>query len=391
VLKGKFTSSSSGEVLRRGLVTGQYFIAALLISGILLVYEQILFVKNKDIGFDRANLVNIKIPSDSVVNNHIDVYINAIKTLPNVLSASLTHIELHKESNSFSPTLQNDDGSTFQMGSDIMYVDAAFVPIIGAEIVAGRNFDKKVAREAENSILINEAAAKKFGWEKNPLSGKFAGYTPNEHSKRNVIGVVKDFHLGVSYQLVHPTIIFLSQGGESNLYVRITGREMKSTMESMRTAWNKHFPNHGIEYSFIDQNLEALYIKEDNFLTLLTGFCVIMLFIASLGIVGLISFTTQLKKREIAIRKVLGSSFGNIVAILSGKFVFLLVVANLLAVPATYYLIGFWLENFAYRIELRPGPFMVPFLICILFTGVSIFYHTVQAALANPVDTLKCE
>jgi len=392
VLKGRFVVSSGGEILRKGLVTTQYFIVALLISGILLVYNQVNFIKTRDLGFNKQNLISIKVSTDSVVNNHIDVYMNEIKASSKILSASLAQMHLEAESNSFSPRLQNEDGSIFQMGSDLMFVDADFLTTIGAQVVAGRNFDRRILNESDRSVLINEAAARKFGWEKNPLGGKFAGFTPEDHhAPRNVIGVVKDFHVGVSYQMVHPIIIFLSGGGETNLLVRTDGSETKETLAMMETAWQKHFPDYKMEYSFVDMDLEALYNREDNFLSLLTCFCVVIMLIASLGIIGLISYTTESRKREIAIRKVLGSSFQNIIAILTKKFMALLIIANVLAVPATWWLVRLWLDNFAYRAELSPTAFAVPFGICILFTGLSIAYHTTRAALANPVEALKCE
>jgi len=390
-LKGKFSVSPAGEILRRVLVTTQYFIAALLISGIMLIYNQVVFIKNKEIGFQRENLLNIKVPSDSVVNNHIDVYMNDIKTSPRVIAASLGSIELHGESNSFSPTLQNEDGSRFQMGSDLLYVDADFIPTIGAEIVAGRNFDKAMPTDREGSVLINEAAVRKFGWQKNPLGGKFVGFTPREVEEKNIVGVVKDFHLGVSYQLVHPTIIFFTGGGETNLYVRLNNDDPAGTLATIEATWTKHFPNHKIEYSFVDQDLKSLYTREDNFLSLLTSFCVAVVFIASLGIIGLISYTTQLRKKEIAIRKVLGSTFSNTIAILSRKFIFLVIIANILAIPATWYIVRLWLTNFSYHADWSPLAFVAPLGICLLFTAFSIVWHTSRAALANPAEALKCE
>jgi putative ABC transport system permease protein len=391
VLKGKFAAGRGGEHLRRTLVSTQYFIAALLVSVVIFVYRQTAFIKNKDIGFDRANLVHVKVPSDSAVNNHIDVFMEEIKASPHVLATSLGRVELHKEINSFTPTLQNEDGTTFQVGSDNMFVDADFITAIGGEITIGRNFDRRITNEAESSILINEAAVRKFGWDRNPLGGKFAGFTPREPAMLNVIGVVKDFHLGVSYQLVHPTIIFLSQGAESDLYVRINGDALSTTLEMMSRTWKKRFPDYNMEYSFVDQNLASLYARDENFLTLLGGFCVVILFIASVGIIGLISYTTQTRRKEIAIRKVLGSSIRGIITVLSQKFVMLIVIANLVAMPATFFVINIWLESFAYRVELVYWPFIVPLLVCIVFTAMAVIYHTARAAVANPVDALKYE
>lgn len=391
VLKGKFSSSTQGDFLRKGLVTIQFLIAALLITGILVVYQQISFIKNKDIGFDKENLVNIRIPNDSLVRKIIPSFINEIKTFPQVLSASVANLDLHREANSFSPVLRNEDGSTFRMGADIIVIDADFIKTIDAKMVAGRNFRENSTTEMESYILINETAANKFGWSKNPLGGTFAGWTLDEPANRKVLGVVKDFHLGFSYQLIHPTIIMLSEGVGYNLYVRIDGTDIKNTIRSIESSWHKSIPDFKMELSFVDETLDSLYNREEKFLQLLTVFCFIVLFIASLGVIGLISYTTQLRKKEIAIRKVLGSSARSIITLLSGKFIRLLLLANLLALPFSWYLLNLWLTNFAYHIEMGAIPFLVAFVVCFVFTLLSLVYHTIQAATRNPIDSLKYE
>jgi len=273
-----------------------------------------------------------------------------------------------------------------------MWVGPEFFKTIGAEIMAGRTFNHTIA-DYDGAVLINEAAMKKFGWERDPLNAKFIGWTPQDISKHDVIGVVKDFHLGVSYNVVQPMIIFASQsiGNESNLYVKIAGDNIKETLTTLESTWKEIFPDHKMEYSFVDQDLLALYNREDNFLALLLCLCIVTIVIASLGMIGLISYTTDLRRKEIAIRKVLGSSFRNIIAILTQKFVFMLVIANVLAIPATWYLVDLWLTNFDYRADMPLLAFAAPFVACILFTGLSIGFHTIRAALANPVDALKCE
>ena len=391
-LRGKFTGSSTGDVLRRILVGTQYFTAALLISGILLIFNQVSFIKNKDIGFDKRNLINIRVPSDTIVNYHMDVYINAIKTSTKVVSTSLAHIDLQDEGNTFTPTLQNPDGTRFQASALTMSVGPEFFTTAGAEIMIGRSFEHTIA-DYDRTILINEAAMKKFGWDKDPLNAKFIGWTPREVSWHDVIGVVRDFNLGVSYNVVQPMIIFASQsrGNYTNLYVKITGDNIKETVTMLESTWKEKFPDHKMEYSFVDQDLLALYTREDNFLKLLLCLCVVTIVIASLGMIGLISYTTELRRKEIAIRKVLGSSFRSIIGVLTQKFVFLLIIANLLAIPATWYVVDLWLTKFEYRAGMPPLAFAAPFAACILFTGLSIGYHTIRAALANPVDALKCE
>lgn len=315
----------------------------------------------------------------------------AIENLPEVLSTSIAAVKLDRETNMFSPTLRNPDGTTFQMGSDIVWADADFIPTIGAQMAVGRNFDKNITTDVDESVIINEAAVKKFGWEANPLGGKFEAFTPREPFPMNVIGVVKDFHFGVSYQLVHPTIIFLSHGGESSLYVRITGNDVHETIQNMQDEWKRHFPDHNFEFSFTDMNLNSLYQRESKFLLLLGGFCVITIAIASLGIIGLISYTTQMKRKDIAVRKVLGSTSANIVAILSGKFVYLLGIAVLLSIPPAYYILSLWLNAFDYHVEIGWLPFVAALFVCLFFTAASILYHAIYAAVASPVEALKYE
>lgn len=392
-MKGKLLSSNRGEGLRKILVTSQYFIAAILISSLILIYQQTDFIKNKDIGFIKDNLMSIRIPNDSTVISHLPAFMNVLKAQPQVSSVSLASLDLDKTPNSFTPTLQNEDGSTFKMGADLIYVDANFLETIGATIIKGRNFNNLSKAESQYSILINEAAVKKFGWTKNPLGGKFAAFTDKQQDQepRNIVGVVKDFHLGVSYQMVKPTLIFLSEGGGKNMYVRIRKGDIQDIVSMLAKKWQESFPGYSLEYDFVNQSLHAQYKNEERFLNLLSSFCFIILLITSLGVVGLISYTTQLKKKEIAIRKVLGSSIKGIVELLSGKFVGLLLIANLLALPVSWYLANSWLSNFYYRIELSFWPFMISFCVCLFATAISLSFHAIQAAKANPIESLKYE
>lgn len=391
VLKGKFSASGRGEVLRRVLVTSQYFIAATLIASILFVAEQTRFIKNRDIGFNKNNIVNVIVPKDTVVSRHVMAFTNRLKQSPRIIGTTSSHYSLSQEANHFTPTLENPDGTTFQMGTDLLQVDYDFVETIGATFTAGHNFLPN--SDEQLSILINEAAVKQFGWTANPLGGKFVGFAQEGQAppKLNVVGVVKDFNLGVSYHMVNPIIMFLDPRGGANLYIRIKDGETIAGMEDIRKTWKEVFPDFDLEYSFLDQSLNDLYIKEEKFLNLLTSFSFIIVFIASLGIIGLISFTTELRKKEIAVRKVLGSPIQDIIMLLSKKFVALLMIANLIAIPATWFLVNLWLDNFAYKIVMGPWPFIISLAVCSFFTALSVLYHTSQAAKANPVDALSYE
>lgn len=393
VLKGKFTSSQAGELLRKMLVTSQYFIAAILIASILFVAEQTRFIKNKDIGFDKESIIAIQVPSDTIVSYHFDPYLNELRKSKHIGGVTNSYYSLDREANQFTPTLENEDGTTFQTGADLITVDANFVEAIGLKMVEGRNFSRESTADQQLSILINETAVKKFGWEENPLAGKYVGFPDAQGNvtKLNVIGVVNDFSLGASYQTINPLIIFLNNSGGTTAYVRANANESAQALEDIKTAWTKIFPGYELNYNFLDESLDALYKKEDKFLGLLTAFSVIIIFIASLGIIGLISFTAELKKKEIAIRKVLGSPGQSIIVLLSRKFAILLLLANAAALPATWFLMDLWLKNFAYHIELGPLPFIIAFAVSIFFTGLSLIYHTAHALSENPVNALNYE
>jgi putative ABC transport system permease protein len=393
VLKGKFATSNRGEVLRKILVVSQYSISAILIAGILFVAEQTAYIKNKDIGYQKENLIKVNIQGDSTVTRHLDSWVQDLLKNSNIVGVTRTGYSLSQEGNHFTPTLENPDGTTFQTGVDFITVDYDFVRTLGASLLHGRNFDRQSGTDESTSILINETAMKNFGWQNDPLAGKFVNTfdVRANTSKFNVIGVVKDFNLGASYQNVHPMMLFLDPEGGRNLYVRIDGQNIFSSTDLIRESWAERFPGYPFEYVFLDEELAALYTKEENFLQLLTAFSAIIILITSLGIIGLISFTTELKRKEIAIRKVNGSPIKNIVFLLSKKFVTLLLTANILAIPVAYYFINLWLDTFAYRVPLSAGPFVIALFVSAFFTGVSLLYHTMRAARANPVEALRYE
>jgi putative ABC transport system permease protein len=391
-MRGKFTSSSRGEILRKVLVSSQYFIAATLITSILFIRQQTNYIQNKDIGFDKSNLATLKVPDDTVSVKLIPALIEKLKASTHLAGATSTFYSLDKEANHFTPTLQNEDGTKFQTGADLIEVDYDFVKTIEAELIAGRAFAP--GSGAENKyIMINEAAMRKFGWEKNPLAGVFVGWTEREEDRAmfHVVGVVKDFNMGVSYHEVNPMILFLNPRGGTNLYVRINKGQTAEGIEDIERAWAGFFPNDNLEFNFLDQSLNNLYQKEKDFLNFLEVLSIIILTIASLGIIGLIAFTTALRRKEIAIRKVLGSPLIGIASLLSQKFVTLMLIAHVVAIPVTYSLMKEWLNNFAYRIEINVWPFAIALLTCSLFTIVSLLYHTLAAATSNPVDALKHE
>ncbi|MEM6831635.1 MAG: FtsX-like permease family protein, partial [Bacteroidota bacterium] len=392
-LKGKFATGKDGDFLRKVLVTVQYSIAATLITGIFLVFNQIHHIKTKDIGYDKENILVIDIPRDSVVMARSTSFSEELKSRSDVLGTAFSGYTLDEEANQFTPTLRNLDGGTFKKGADLIAVDHDFINTIGITLVHGRNFRNSSKADEEQSIIVNEAAVKSFGWTADPLKGGMRAGTDDEGNPQfmNVIGVVKDFNLGVSYAEVNPLIIFYDTRGGGSIYAKLSSNDLFTSLKEIETQWNRFFPAHEMGYHFVDQDLERLYRREEKFLGLLSFFSITIAIIASLGLIGLISYLTRVKRKEIAIRKVLGSPIQDVIMLLSKRFLWLLIIANLLSVPITYYLINVWLSNFASRAELSIWPFVLSFLIAMVLTAFALAYHIRKAAYENPIHSIKYE
>jgi putative ABC transport system permease protein len=205
--------------------------------------------------------------------------------------------------------------------------------------------------------------------------------------------VVSDFIVGASHQKQKPMILLFDNhiGSSSNLLIAIEKEGIIPSISQIKGAWSGYFPDHSFEFQFVEDNLNALYHKEEKFLRLLSVICFVIVFITSLGIIGLISFTTEMKRKEIAIRKVNGAYLKAIMVLLSKQFVWLLLIANAVAIPVGYYLVKQWLVNFEQRIELNIWPFVLSIFICLIFTALALLYHTMRAARENPIHALQYE
>lgn len=392
-LKGRFVTSKDGVFLRKVLVTIQYTIAAVLITGIFLVVKQIQHIKTKDIGYDKENILVLDLPNDSLVVAKSHAFSKELKNQSNIIGTASSYYRLDEEANQFTPTLRNPDGSTFRKGADLIQVDHDFIETIGIKLTAGRNFNPSSEYDEDKSIIINEAALKSFGWTESPLGGALKSGTDDDGNPKfmNVVGVVKDFNLGVSYAEVNPLIIFYDSRSSGSLFVRVTPDNLFDHVKGIEGLWDEFFPDHKLSYHFVDQDLEKLYRREDKFLSLLSVFSIVIIVIASLGLLGLVSYLTEIKRKEIAIRKVLGSPVRAIVLLLSRRFLWLLMLANLISLPITYQLINLWMENFSSRVAISIWPFVVSLLTAIGFTVLALSYHVKKASSENPVYALKHE
>ena len=387
------SKGKKGELLRRALVMSQYCIASTLIIGVLFVAKQTIFIKNKDIGFDKENIVVLKIP-DEITNQQAETLMESLRNESYIVSVTGTNNSLSNEPNASDPLFIAPDGTTFDTSMGRIEVDHDFIKTIKANIVAGRDFDRNVGRSEYESVLINESAVKKYNWGKFPTEMKHRSREKDEngnYSYWRIIGVVSDFNVGPAYQNVAPLMISLNHWKINNIYIRVVENKSMSAPNDIERLWQNFFPHGNFDFTFLDSELDALYRKEVKFLSLLKVICMVIIVIASLGVLGLVSFTLELKKKEIAIRKVNGAPVTSIIALLSRKFLILLTIANLLAIPIALLLINQWLNNFEQRIVLDFWPILLSVLVCLTFTVIALAYHVSRAIRSNPIQALRYE
>jgi putative ABC transport system permease protein len=393
VLKGTFRTGRSNRNFRRVLVVTQFAISIALIIGTLMVYQQIRFMKTKQLGFDKEHVVVIPGLNESMRGSYASIRseLLAVPGVVNVGASSYVPGRGHLVGGFFPEGYS--DGQSLTM--DYLEVDFDYLPTMGIELLAGRNFSAEFATDADESLIINETAAKKIGWQ-DPVGKNFIFRPPpgqeGEATKVRVIGVVKDFHMASLRQKIEPTIIFCDIPNVNVFSVRTAeGGDVLQTMKRLEKKWKELAPNRPFDYLFLDESFDSQYRAEERVQTITLSFSILAVFIGCLGLFGMASFTAEQRTKEIGIRKVLGASVHGIVRLLSREYVLLVVMANGIAWPAAYLFLNRWLANFAYRIEIEWGIFVAAGVLALLIALLTVSFQALKAALADPIESLHYE
>ncbi len=384
VLKGSFRTSKSGIWLRRVLVVMQFTASIGMIIATILVYQQLNFMRNKNIGFDREQVLAISL-GDPAVRQTSEALINDLKQNASVVSiAQSTTLP----GRGFGRTGIQPEGAAEDdvWIVSIMAFNDQFLPAMGMEMAAGRNFSREHPSDREEAILINEAAAEALGWDSSIGKTISQGGTP-----RTVIGVVKNFHFANMRHKIEPLIMRYNPDPLGTLSIRIQAGNIPETIAAIQSAWEKINPSHPFEYSFIDDEFEQLYRSDQGFAQLVINFTILAILIACLGLFGLATFSAEQRTKEVGIRKTLGASVPGLVALLSKEFVKLVGIAFVIASPLAYVLMNDWLADFAYRINIGWEIFLLSGILALMIALLSVSYNAIKAALANPVKTLRYE
>ena len=394
VLKGTIVSSGkkSGS-LRRVLVVFQFWIAIIMVIGTMLVSDQLGFLRNKDLGFDKNNMVILQLQDTAFRRKH-DVFKKELLNNPNILSVyngsgypgNINWIQVNKV---------EKEGEMVEVGIILNQGDFDFINTYGVEILQGRDLDESMITDRENAVLINEEGVKQFGWEDDPI-GKKIEYGLNLDGTTGrvmkVVGVYKDFHYKSLHNKVEPLILFISDAPRYFMSIKINEDNKRETLDFIEEKWNSFGANRPFDYQFLDQELDQMYAPEAKIGLIFRIATILTIFTALLGLLGLSSFVTEQRTKEIGIRKVHGATVSDILKILTKEFVVLITIAFIIAVPIAWWRFDIWLEsNFIYRIDIGWVVFVIAGLLAFVVGLLTVSYHILKASSGNPVDAIKYE
>jgi putative ABC transport system permease protein len=389
VLKGITKSNTGGIHLRRGLVIFQFSLSIALIAGTIIVYSQLKQLLDKDLGFDKERMLVLDYNYDQQVNGMSPVLKTEMESNPAVLSAAFSRSVPGSHFPNAGTEIQTADGEMKMIAQPIFQVGMDFIPHFGLKLVAGRSYSREHPYDSGRALVVNEAAAKQYGYT-NPadiVGKKFRQW----QREGEVIGVVKDFHYISLHRTIEPLTLPLVPYASRYLTLKVKSENMTETIEAIKTTWSRLVPHRPFLYSFLDDDFTRQYHADFIFRKLFTTFSCLAIFIACLGLLGLATYTAELRTKEIGIRKVLGADMRNIVALLSGDFIKLVLISILIATPISWYAMNQWLEGFAYRMEIQPWIFVLAGLMALSIAVFTISFQAVKAALMNPVSSLRSE
>ncbi|MEM1135990.1 MAG: ABC transporter permease [Bacteroidota bacterium] len=383
VLKGNFTTSSKGVFLRRVLVILQFAVSIAMIAGTAIVYKQLNYIKNKNLGFNKEQVLNIPLNNQQLAESAEQLK-NTFSQLPGVSGvASASSLP----GQGFGRTGIRPEGVGQEEDPwivSIMTFDEDFIEMLGMEIVTGRNFSAEFGTEQDKAVIINEALVNELGWDEAIGKKLFMG-----ENERTIVGVVKDFHFASMRHKIEPIIMLYQPNANGTVAVRLKLENMGQTIALIDDTWEEINTGMPFEYTFFDEDFGQLFQSEEAFSDLIVNFTWLAIFIACLGLFGLASFIAEQKTKEIGIRKVLGSSVSRIVAMLSKEFAILVIIANGIAWPIAWYAMENWLQDFEYRTVIHLSTFLLAGVISLAIALLTVSYHSIKAAIANPVKSLR--
>ncbi len=394
--QSRWTSGNLGSILRKILVVFQFAISIALIICVGIVYSQMHYMRNADLGFNTNNIVLL--PADQVINQKWQDVKQALQQHPSIISVTASKrapTGRLLDSPGFRAQVKGKPvASTFSMPHN--RVDIDFFKTYGMEIIAGRDFSDKFPTDFSEAYIINETAVRRLGFDSPqesigaPMEALgLSSY--NVGRKGKIIGVVRDFHYESLHNAIVPVLTYVLPSTINTVALRLAPGNIEEIMADVQEIWDRYHPGYPLTYSFLDQRIAALYQNETRMMRMFGVFSILAIFIGCLGLFGLASFMAEQRTKEIGIRKVFGASIQKIIFLLSRDFSKWVLLGNILAWPVSYLTMKGWLENFAYRIPIGIHVFIFSALLTLIIALITVSYQSIKAAYTHPIDSLRYE
>jgi putative ABC transport system permease protein len=382
VLKGKVRAGIKSKGVRSSLVVAQFAVSTFLIMATMVVFQQLTFMQTKNFGLDKHNVISVS--GTRRLGNNMKVFKESIEAQAGVVKTSFTNNELPGVDNI---TIVREKGNDIDHLVGLYYADWDHLDVMKFTLKEGRFFSRDFGSDTLAAV-INEAAVKEYGFQQ-PVGSELTDFNPVVPENLKIVGVVKDFNFESLRTTIRPLVIRLADVSR-NMLVRYEGNP-QPVIEAIESQWKSLAPGEPLEYTFLDQDFDAMFRSEMRLRDIFTTFSMLAIFIASLGLFALAAFTTEQRTKEIGVRKAMGASVLSLTLLLSKEFTRLVLIAILPALAAGWFVADWWLKDFMYRIQLNPMLFVACALIAILIAWITVSYQSVKAAKVNPINSLRYE
>lgn len=378
----------SHQFFRRVLVSVQFVISITLIAGTLLVFNQLSLVRTRNLGFHKDATLLVRLNGNNGIRERMDVVKDQLSKLPGVVSVTASHRVPGETTTNLFGQLETKEGNLSPTNINTNFVDHDFLPAYGIPLVAGRNFSRDFPADDTTAFIVNETAMKDFGWTLQSALGK---HVEQNGKKGTIIGVCKDFHYRSLHQAIQPLLFTMRRQAYNTISLKVNSENMPGLVSDVEKLWKQIAPAFPFTYSFLEQDYNNLYQADAQLGKVASVFSGLAIFVGCLGLFGLTSFAVARRLKEMSIRKVLGASVSQIILILSKEFIGLIVIAFVISIPITYYLVSRWLTNFTERIHIGPISFIIAGVSVLALAWCTVSFLSFRAATANPSDALRQE
>jgi putative ABC transport system permease protein len=403
VIKGQADLKGGNGLLRKILVVFQFGISVAMITGTIIIGSQLNFMKNSDPGFNKQDLLIMEM-RDSTFKKSLEAFRQELLKNPDIKGVAYSNGNPGYGLGIAAFRSEGDSGSLVDRALNLYAIDYDYLDLLGMKIVEGRNYDRNMKSDVQKGFLINETAARNFGWvdstsrvrgNYSSVIGKRLQYGINSdgtaYRDGQIIGVVKDFHYASMRNPIDPVVLILSERDQYQSFanIRIDSKNRQKSIEYIDKIRQEIKDQYPFKYRFLDENLRDYYLAEKRIGILARTFAVLTIIIAALGLLGLSSFLTQTRTREIGLRKISGASANHIVVMFIREFSLWIILANIGAAPVTLILLNKWLQSFPYKTEIHPGIFLAGLLISLFVALLTVSLRVIQASSTNPAEAVR--